>query len=318
MNKTGMIDLHCDTLVEWNYAKTGALDTLDDPARVVSLSKFSKGTRWTQCFAIFCPDEVRGDDALAYFDQYAKSFHRQMEKFSDRVAPCRTAAEMDAAFAAGKFAAVLTVEGGAVLAGELSRLDVLADAGVKIMTLVWNGANEIASGHQNPEMGFTEFGKSVVQELERVNIFPDVSHLNDKGFWELCELTDLPLLATHSNARSVCPHLRNLTDEQILEIVRRKGLIGLNYYVEFLGDGATENGFAAILRHTEHFLKLGAEDVLALGSDFDGATLPPDLDSAEKALGLADYLLSHGISEAQVEKIMFGNAMRFFREHFRE
>ena len=132
MNSYGLIDLHCDTLAEyWKYAHTGNPDTLDDPGRVLSLSNMPKDVHWAQFYAVFIPDEEHGQAAIDYFEKNRANFYRQMEKFGDRVAPCRNADDMEKAWAAGKTAAFLTIENGSALAGDLSRVHTLAEQGVR-------------------------------------------------------------------------------------------------------------------------------------------------------------------------------------------
>lgn len=312
MYPPALIDLHCDTLTAFT-APGRCRNTLDDPCAALSLSRLPRDVRWCQCFAIFVPDGLTPEEASACYRRHQQSFVRQMACFAPRVAPCRTAADIEAAWACGKTAALLTVENGAALAGDLDRVEVLAQDGVGMMTLTWNGENEVGSGHVSGH-GLTAFGKALIPRMEDAGILVDVSHLNDRGFDDLLEVARKPFVVSHSNARSVCPHRRNLTDSQIQELAARRCLIGLNYYVNFLredGQPTLEDLFA----HVDRFLALGAEDCLALGSDFDGADLPPWLDSPEKAAGLYGCFLEHGCSPALCDKIFFGNALAFFREN---
>lgn len=307
-----LFDLHCDTLTRNAYGPgRGEASTLDNPAYQLSLSKVPAGTRWVQCFAVFIPDNLRGQDAVDFFDRYAASFRRQAEEHASRFAACRSVQDLEAAMAAGKFAGILTVEGGAVLAGRPERVQAIYDAGVRMMTVTWNGPNEMASGHDTPN-GFTPFGREAVAEMERLGILVDVSHLNDRGFEDLLGFAKKPFAASHSNARAVCGHRRNLPDEYIREMVRRGGLIGLNYCPVFLSDSGRGN-LDDLLRHVEHFLALGAEKCLALGSDYDGTNVHPDLDSVEKCLKIQGFLTARGIPAETAEDICFGNAWRFFR-----
>ena len=315
MNSYGLIDLHCDTLAEyWKYAHTGNPDTLDDPGRVLSLSNMPKDVHWAQFYAVFIPDEERGQAAIDCFEKNRANFYRQMEKFGDRVAPCRNADDMEKAWAAGKTAAFLTIENGSVLAGDLSRVHTLAEQGVRAITLTWNGENELGSGHTT-DHGMSEFGKAAVREMEKENILVDVSHLNDPGFADLLEVATKPFVATHSNARALCSHKRNLTDDMIREMVRRDCLIGLNYFVKFLRDDGDVKSLDDLYRHAMHFFELGARKNLALGSDFDGAALPPCLDSAEKTADFYEYLLSRDVSQADADGIFFENARAFLRKN---
>ena len=309
-----LIDLHCDTLADWKYTSTGNPDTLDDPKRVLTLSNMPKEVNWAQFYAVFIPDEERGEKAIEYFEFNRKNFERQMELFGDRVAPCRNAADMEAAWAAGKTAAFLTIENGSAIAGDMSRVKLLADQGVRCITLVWNGENEIGSGHTT-QHGLSDFGKAVVPELEKQGILIDVSHLNDPGFEDLMSVVKKPFVATHSNARSICAHKRNLTDEMIREMVKRDCLIGLNYFVKFLENDGNVESLDQLMKHIEHFFALGAEKNLALGSDFDGAVLPECLSTPAKAAGIYGYLLERGMSREQAEGIMFRNAQEFLKKN---
>lgn len=314
MFPSALIDLHCDTLADWKYANTGNPDTLDDPERVLSLTAMPKGVNWAQFYAVFIPDEEQGQAAVDYFEKNRLNFQRQMEKFSDRIAPCRGAADMEAAWAADKTAAFLTIENGTPINGDLSRVKELADQGVCCLTLVWNGDYEIGSGHTT-EKGLTDFGKAVVTEMEKHGILIDVSHLNDAGFADLLKVATKPFIATHSNARAVCGHKRNLTDDMIREMVKRDCLIGLNYFVKFLEDDGEVDSLDSLYRHIEHFFALGAQKNLALGSDYDGATLPDCLNTPAKAAGIYEYLLSRGMSEELAQGIMYKNAQEFFRKN---
>ena len=314
MYQGGLIDLHCDTLTDWKYTTTGNPDTLDDPSRVLSLRSIPKGVKWAQFYAIFIPDEVRGDDAIEYFEKNRANFERQMKLFGDRVSPCVNAETIRAAWDDGKTAAILAIENGSALAGRLDRVSLLAKQGVRYITLVWNGENELGSGHTT-DHGLSDFGKAVVPEMEKEGILVDVSHLNDPGFEDLFRIAKKPFMASHSNARAICSHKRNLTDDMIREMVKRGCLIGLNYFVKFLEDDGNVESLDQLMKHVDHFFKLGAEKNLALGSDFDGAVLPECLNSPEKAAGLYDYFIARGLTKEQAEGIMFRNAERFLAEN---
>lgn len=332
-----LIDLHCDTLTALlpedapllaafrdparRREATAVLvdrvrgtNTLDLPGRHFSLSALPEEVRWCQCCAIFIPDGLTQEEAVAYYGLHQRNFRQQMESLPEKVLPCRTAADVQAAWDQGKTAAVLTVENGSALAGRLDRIELLARDGVRMITLTWNGENEIGSGNVT-DHGLSDFGKEAVRELERAGILVDVSHLNDRGFADLLEIAQKPFAASHSNARSVCGHRRNLTDEQIREMVRRGCLIGLNYCQDFLRAGDRPATLDDLYRHVERFLELGAEHCLALGSDADGADVPPGLDSPEKFAGLYQYFLDRGLSSVQAEGILWKNALEFFKNN---
>ncbi len=314
MEHGSLFDLHCDTLTRDMYpgrGRTPGRGTLNDPRYHLAVDKMPAGTRWVQCFAIFVPDHLRGQAAIDFFDRYAASYHAQMAGLADRIADCGSFAQMENALAAGKFAGLLTVEGGAVLAGDLRRVEEIRRTGVRMLTLTWNGPNELGSGHATP-MGLTGLGREAVSALEEAGVLVDVSHLNDRGFEDLLAVVKKPFVASHSNARSVCAHRRNLPDDFIREMVARDCLIGLNFSRNFLSPDRAGGGMEDLYRHVCRFLELGAGKNLAIGSDYDGTDIHPELDSVEKAPGIREALVSRGIPAETAEAILFGNAWRFF------
>ena len=316
MRPYAIIDLHCDTLTDCMYAASEIPDTLDAPARSLSLSNIPEDVHWAQFFAVFLPDRLRGEEAVRFFDASHENFERQMQKFSSRVSPCRNVADMERAWAAGKTAAFLSVENGSAFAGDLSRIEKLKRQGICAVTLTWNGENELGSGNVT-DRGLTDFGRAAVREMERCGILVDVSHLNDAGLEDVFETAEKPFVATHSNARAICAHKRNLTDAQVKEMVRRGCLIGLNYYGVFLRDDGNVRSLDDLYRHIAHFFDLGAQKDLALGSDFDGADLPECLSSPEKIAEAYGYLLSRGLTQQEIDGIFYDNARAFLRANLR-
>lgn len=310
MNCASVIDLHCDTLTV--YRGGGAVHTMDDPRSVMVLSRLPKGVHWCQCFAIFVPDGMMAEESQAYYRRFQGEFARQVEERSD-VAQCRSAADIKACWAQGKTAAILTVENGVALGGDLSNIDRMARDGVRMLTITWNGENQLGSGNST-QHGLSDLGRAAIPKLEQAGILLDVSHLNAPGFTQMLDVASRPFVASHSNARSVCGHPRNLTDWQIREMISRRCLIGLNYCIDFLQeDGKPE--LEDLLRHIDHFLELGGEDWLALGSDFDGADLPEFLRGPERVVSVYDRLLERGYSRQLCDKLFCQNAMRFFEEN---
>lgn len=209
---------------------------------------------------------------------------------------------------------MLTVEGGAAAAGELGNIARMRARGVRMMTLTWNGSNEIGSGVLSGDtFGLTPFGRKAVAELERQGIVIDVSHASERLFDDVAAHTSRPFVASHSNAKAVCGHARNLTDTQFKVICARGGLVGLNYYKAFLNDAPEKADIEDIFAHAEHFLALGGADALAMGSDFDGSTMPHGVTGLESVESIAEVFLRHNLSEGLVRKIFFENAASFFK-----
>lgn len=254
---------------------------------------------------------------MEYYERVRAYFHKMLKEHHDIVEMVNTPSDIETITAKKKCAAILSVEGAAVLDGKLENVEKLAKDGVKMMTLTWNGENELASGHKNPEMGFTDFGREVVKEMERQNIIVDVSHLNDKGMEQLMGgIATKPIIATHSNLRSICSHKRNLTEEMFQYIVEHKGLVGLNLLHNFVSDNEMKDSKAELFCHVYRMLELGGEDVIACGSDFDGG-IESQMDNPAKFASFGEYMLENGISRRIVDKIMFENALHFFEENVR-
>jgi membrane dipeptidase len=300
-------DLHCDTLTECH--KRGI--ALDNKDMHWSLRKIPDNIHLCQCMAIFMPDNLRGKDARAYFDEIYEYWQNQKQLYKDvfvETSPKLASETLEKTKAVG----ILTVEGGSVLAGKIDAVSELYDKGVRMMTITWNDSNELAGGVLS-DKGFSKIGRAVIKEMERVGMIVDVSHLNDRSFWELCDFADKPFVASHSNSRRICRHRRNLTDEMFYELIRRNGICGINFYDDFLTFGGGSKKIDDLLRHVHHFLDIGGDKVLALGSDFDGAYIPEYLDGVDKLEFLAESLSQSGIPTNTVEDILFNNAQNFFK-----
>lgn len=324
-----VFDLHCDTLdrlalsgdptVPGGFYEHDAgiprerMSRLDDNDAHVSLERMARFD-WCQCFAVFVPDELRGAAAWGLFDRVRRFWEGETARCASRVVPIRAAAEAEAAFEQGKSAAMLTVEGCSFLEDDADaepRLDALAAAGVRMATLTWNGPNALGSGH-DASGGLTPFGRRMVRGLEKRGIAVDASHLNDAGFRDLCRVAEAPFACSHSNARAVCGHPRNLEDWQLREIGERGGIVGLNYFNAFLHDGGGDATPDDVLRHVERMLDAAGEDAVALGSDYDGSDVPRWLDPCDKAADL-HALLAREFGTDIAAKIFHGNAERFFQ-----
>lgn len=306
-----IIDLHCDTATLC-YEKGWEMS--NNPHTHLSLHRMASMGGWCQAFAIYIPDHLRGEQAVDFYNRAYAFYRQQLQKYSHLVMPVSSFDDIDIAARQGKVAAMLTVEGGCVLCGDPDRVNLLAEQGVKMLTLTWNAANEIAGG-QAEDIGLTDAGRRVIPRMEEQGMIVDVSHLGDTGFWQLMEIARRPVVASHSNSRTICPHPRNLTDDQFKAIVKIRGLVGLNFYEHFLAQPANDLCFDHLLAHIRHFLSLGGEDVIALGSDFDGAEVPAFIDRDTKLASFAQSMIKSGLSKGIVEKILWKNAYDFFKRY---
>lgn len=301
-------DLHCDTMTE--CAGKDAHITKNDLQ--VDLNRADVLERYVQCYAVWMPDELRGPEAFGRFSRVAERFSMEISHSEGKLSQCRFSGDLDRL--PGKHAGILTVENATALGGNIENVAEFARLGVKLCSLTWNGENELGGGVRAPKgTGITPFGKRVVAELERSHIIIDVSHASPELFYDVLSLAKGPIVATHSNAKSVCGHARNLTDEQFRAILDCSGLVGMNFYKGFLHDDPSQANLEDVLRHAEHFLALGGEDILALGADWDGGA-PEDFVAAgiEAIPELYEMFLKHNYSESLVDKIFYQNAAGFF------
>ena len=303
---TPMIDLHCDTLCEIHRRQIGLMNR----ELHISLDKRPKDYQICQAMAIFVPDTLRGPAAEAHFWAVYHYFMGQVRQYSNDFGWIADLNLLNQPMEK-PFTGFLTIEGGAALAGKLDNVERFYQAGVRMMTLTWNAANELCGGVET-DLGFTAFGRAVVAEMERLGMVVDVSHLSDRAFWELCGFAQKPFVASHSNARGVCDHPRNLTDEMFCAIRDRGGLVGLNYYNDFIVEAGNSRQIDDLLAHITHFLALDGADTLALGSDFDGAEIPTYLDGLEKVGNLFAAMEKAGLGTEIIEKIRCTNAKNFF------
>jgi membrane dipeptidase len=210
-----------------------------------------------------------------------------------------------------KCGALLTVEGGEVLEGDIRMLKVLYRMGVRSLCLTWNNRNEIADGVAEMQTGggLTLFGREVVKKMNKLGMIVDVSHIAEKGFWDVLELSEDPVIASHSNSQAVWEHPRNLTDEQIKGIAQKKGVIGLNFVADFLGEQGS--GFDQLLRHIDHICDIVGDEYLGFGSDFDGTeNLLAGIDDVTVYPELVSYLKKRNYKDATIRKICGENCLR--------
>ena len=217
-------------------------------------------------------------------------------------------------------AAVHTIENARMFAADLGLVERYAADGLLMASISWNAAGPLASGHDTHEH-VSELGARAIAEMERNRVVLDVSHLNDECFDDVCRLSTRPFVASHSNSRAVCGHRRNLTDRQFAEIRERGGVVGLNYCDKFLSNEVLEGhaadvSFDEVATHIEHWLDLGGEDVVALGGDLDGATVPSLLDGADK-MPAFQGLLEHRFGSTITRKLCYANALAFFEREGR-
>ena len=304
---TGFFDGHADTVFRI-YDEGGSLNSENFHITANDLKKYDK---YIQVFAAFIDKNdckfTPIKHALTLIDKY----YEEIEK--NHITPILTKEDLINANKTGGVSSILSLEGGEMLDGSLSVLSAYYRLGVRLITLTWNYSNELADGIlEGRGGGLTDFGCEAVKAMENLGIVIDVSHLSERGFWDVVKCTKNPFVASHSCVKSICSHPRNLNDEQIKEMIKRKCVIGINYYPQFL-DNSGICGFEKIAEHIEYILNMGGEDVVALGSDFDGVdSLPDGISGACDMYKLPEYLKARGFSEKIINKICFENLYNLF------
>ena len=305
-------DCHADTLTA--IEKQG--ETLMENTCDVDLKRIRKfAGRSTQTFALW--KDAAAVDPEHPEEEFQKTYNRALEllgEAEDYVSLCTSGAEMEAAHKAGKTAAFLSVEDISVMG---KCVEDIRKLGIRFAMLTWTYENRYACGSKvSQENGLTSEGKELVKTLIDQKIILDFSHLSDKGAEDILLMTDTPVIASHSNVRKICQHSRNLTDELIREIIRRKGLIGMNYFLPFVGE---QPSISDVLRHMDAVLALGGEDVLALGGDFDGCSgcFPEGICGVESIPALRRHMEEAGFGDALINKIFWENGYRFVMENVR-
>ncbi len=306
-------DLHCDTVTEC-FVKDIAFR---ENSLHVNLEKARLLSNYVQCCAVWLPDSLHGPEAFERFCAVADKFSEEAAKNEDLITVCKQSGDLAGLQEKKRYGMILTVENASALGGDLKNVQEFKRRGVKMCTLTWNGENELGRGVMaKGSTGITEFGRKAVAAFEEAGIILDISHASEELFWDVAELTQTPLVASHSNAKMICGHPRNLTDRQFEAVKASGGLVGLNFYTAFLNDEPEKSSMEDILRHAEHFLSLGGEDVLSMGGDMDGSQLPSDMEDGLAAIPkLYEAFLRHNYSEELVRRLFFGNALRFFRRN---
>jgi membrane dipeptidase len=245
----------------------------------------------------------------------------RIEREADgRLRICRSVEDIRHCIDNGALAAVLHIEGAEAIDPEFETLDVLHQAGLRSLGPVWSRPN--AFGHGVPFLcpsspdtgpGLTDLGKELVSACNRLKVLIDLSHLNEKGFWDVAELSNAPLVATHSNAHALSPHSRNLTDRQLAAIRETHGMVGVNFAVSFLREDGRQDRdtpVELVIDHAEHMLKQAGEDNVGFGSDFDGAMIPKGLGNAAGLPVLVEAMRKRGYAEPLIEKLCYRNWLR--------
>ena len=322
-----IFDLHCDTIWRIEQARANRKKiSLQKSDLQVDEEKLSSGGY----FAVFIPNRYKNpyEKCLRAIDLY----HQELKKCK-LLAPVYEYADFQKNADMGRVSALLTMEDGCPIDEDFSKLDRLYRLGVRMICLTHNYVNRIGNPNYgkyrldgrpdqrepNVKTGLTEFGKELIKRMNKTGITVDLSHLSDKGFYEALKCSEKPIMLSHSNARAVCGHVRNATDDMLKALAKNGGVIGINYAKAFLNDD-DKKGAQTIARALEHILyiknKIGAEHI-ALGSDFDGIDADIEICDASKTKLLFPALEKAGLTSDEIDKIAYKNALRVFQESWK-
>lgn len=318
-------DAHCDTIYRcWETGENISLDFSAEEAQRkyfadcdrlrqngghIDLERAQEFSRYAQFFALFYDANDAPKEGMWHLcQQLHDCFLQEMERNDDLIRHCRTGAEIDAANRAGKCAAILSIEGGDLLECKPERIKMAAQWGVRFLNPVWNRANVLSGTNiEDTDRGLSTYGREFVRELEVHNIYADVSHISDAGFWDIIRMAQRPVVASHSNSRAVCPHPRNLTDDMFRAIRDTGGVVGVNLYRDFVGDDSMDT----LIRHMEHFLEMDGEKTVCMGGDLDGCeVLAGGLQGLQDIYKIYDALCVRGYGKELLDDIFFNNLRR--------
>lgn len=310
-------DVHCDTVLDI-FRKNRRIGQLS-PEGHLDIPRLKIGKVNVQVFAIYIEKDFKPNHSLQRALQLIDSLFVELSENKDTIELAISYEDIIKIVAGNKIAAIMSIEGGEALEGKLSNLRIFYYLGVRMMTLTWNQRNDIADGSDevHSKRGLTPFGKRVVEEMNRLRMVIDVSHISESGFWDVLKNSQFPVIASHSNCAHLCPHQRNLKDSQIRAIAEKKGLICITYVPEFLVPLASNKRKATIydvIEHIKYVVQLVGVDFVGLGSDFDGCSeLPIGLEGANKVYKIKEILLKEGYSSGDIKKIMGGNFLKVFQ-----
>lgn len=307
------IDLHCDTIDL--LLRRSDSSSLSKNNLSVDIEKMKKGNSLAQFFALYINQEETKDPLDTCLKMLDK-FYLELDKNKDSISLSTSYKDIMKNKQKGKISAFLTIEGGEAIRGSFYNLRNFHRLGVRLITLTWNFPNEIGFPNCKNEYvyrGLTAFGQELVHEMNKLPMIIDVSHLSDKGFYDVARLSKKPFIASHSNSRTITNHPRNLTDEMIKILSEKGGIMGINFEKSFLGENIPAK-VSDMINHINHIKNVGGIDVISIGSDFDGIDLPSEITNIGEMDKLAYALKKNNFTEEEIEKIFYKNALRLIKD----
>ena len=301
-----VFDLHCDTALALLDKEGNIVNNLAQNDLHIDLNRAGELPGYAQCFACFTTTLFNQSPQLT-FERELEAIVSQIEMNNDKMCQAYSTDDILNNQKSGLMSAILTIEGPAGFDFNPEMLEQLHRVGFRITTLGWNEKNPLTGSHVTGG-GLTDLGRVYVKQAQALNMLIDVSHISDEGFWDIMQVSEKPIIASHSNSRMVCDVSRNLTDDMFLAICQSGGVTGINLYTDFLGPDANID---TVCQHILHFLELDPSGKhIALGGDLDGCeTLPIGFHGVQDYAKLADHLLAHGLSSTMIQDIFWNNAV---------
>ena len=306
-----MIDLHCDTIMKLiDHPSSGDLYR---NTWKIDIEKLQKAHSKVQDFALFI-NLGETNDPYGRYEAMRNLCTSQIQHYGEHIQHVLSYQDIESVYESGKIGALMSIEEGGVLGGDLDKLKQAYQDGVRLITLTWNYPNGLGEPHCGDQhKRLTSKGVEFVEAMQDLGIIVDCSHLNDAGTEQLGDILDVPFIASHSNAREVTAHTRNLPDHLIKLIANKGGVIGLNFAQSFLGTSPISR-IEDIVKHGLYLINKGGEDVVALGTDFDGIKPDTEIKDASEMHRLYDAFKEAGLSVEQCEKLFCKNADRLLKE----
>ena len=305
-----VFDLHCDTAYALLGSDRNSAGSLRKNELHIDLERASALEGYAQCFACFTTPMMEQWDRVSpitIFERELATIQREIDKNKRKIALAYSAADVKKNLEKGKMSAILTLEGSAGYGYDPALLEDLHMIGFRMATLTWNESNPL-SGSCQTGGGLTDQGRAFVSEAQRLGIIVDVSHLSDEGFWDIMDMTQAPVIASHSNSRAICDVSRNITDDMFKAVCATGGVVGFNQYTKFVGEKADLD---KACDHLLHFVELDPDAKhIALGGDLDGCDeLVDGFDGLQSYPLLAQKLLDRGLTERMIMNIFWNNAL---------
>ncbi len=324
--------MHCDTVERmWSLQQEGKDISLITNNLHADMERMKASDYGLQNFAVWV-DCGKYADPMETYRQMVQLFRRKISECGKYIAPVKSYRELEQVEKAGRICAMLTVEDGGIMGKDLDQLDALYEDGVRMMSLTWNYNNSLGTAAAKMgagDRGLTKLGRECVTRMEDLSMIVDVAHLSDRGIADVLEVARKPFVASHSNARALCPMPRNLPDELLRSMGEHDCVIGLNFFVPFLLPAlpwmakkrlplekcyTKEKIMEAVVQHAKYIMDIAGSEHVGLGSDFDGIDRNPALPGCEAMPQLYDAMRRGGLAPSQIDGIFYRNVKRIYRD----